>query len=1061
MTHLGWRRWLSKALFLAGLTFLLAGLAFAALHVARYGVSRRLLTHSSLIPFFALAYLLLGRLVVRGRPHNPIGWLLLVTGALAGLNGLTAGYRAFLSPAPGAVPFEQVVDWLDLWVWMPGTLLPISFVLLLFPDGRLPSARWRWVGWTVGLGMAGSLLAVAFHPGPLETWGTATNPYGIASLAAPLAVFSQMSTGLLMVGLLGCILAPYLRWRRAQGEERQQLRWLGYAVGWVAVVFVVGSLVWFLWPDDPLATEVSVLLTSLAVLGVAGAVTVAVLRYRLYDIDLIINRTLVYGTLTAGVVAIYVLVVGSVSMGLGAGSSWVGLLLATAAVAVVVRPMHARIQGTVGRFMPVERPAAAEGRPRTPTTAEPAAPRPLTGRRWALGRLAWLAAFALAVSLWAVGTVELTGQTPISCASSPCDPFELSAEDLAVVQQLGLPLDWIRGFGGLTTLVFGLVFFAVGLLLFARARGSWLSLVASFTLVYLGAVFFTGSDDALWSARPDLRAPLNLVYALGFVALMLFLFHFPDGRFVPRSRRLQAVVLPLILLIAPFTVQAPRGEPLASALFVGSVGLGFAAQVHRYRKVSNALQRRQTRWVVAGLMAALLVMGLWMLAGIYFPPDQPSAERIYALIVLRLLITFLIPLLPMSIGLSILRYRLFDIDLILNRALVFTALTVFIVALYVVVVGAFGALSQASGNLLVSLLATGLAALLFQPLRERLQRRVNRLMYGHRDDPVTVFTHLGQRLQATVAPQALLPTLVETVAETLKLPYVAVEVGGGGEREVAAAYGLPAGDPVRLPLIHQGEQVGHLVVGTRGPDDPLGPADMRLLENIAQQAGTAVHAVRLTEALRRSRQQLVAAREEERRRLRRDLHDGLGPQLAAVTLRLDAARNLLRQDPEASAAVLEELKGQIQAAIEDIRRLVYDLRPPALDELGLVPALEEGAARAIGGDAPRVRVEAPEELPPLPAAVEVAAYRIALEAVTNALRHSQARRCTVRLRVGEALELEVVDDGVGLPERPPSGVGLVSMRERAEELGGECRVERRPEGGTRVLARLPLALQEV
>jgi signal transduction histidine kinase len=215
--------------------------------------------------------------------------------------------------------------------------------------------------------------------------------------------------------------------------------------------------------------------------------------------------------------------------------------------------------------------------------------------------------------------------------------------------------------------------------------------------------------------------------------------------------------------------------------------------------------------------------------------------------------------------------------------------------------------------------------------------------------------------------------------------------------------------------------------------------------------------VRLTADLQRSRERLVTAREEERRRLRRDLHDGLGPALASLTLKLDAARNLLARDPAATGALLLELKTQTQTAIADIRRLVYDLRPPALDELGLISAIREHAARDVSATGLHVSVEAPDHLPPLPAAVEVAAYRIALEAMTNVVRHAHARQCVIRLSLADALQLEIMDDGLGLAAGRPAGVGLHSMRERAAELGGTCVIGPGPGGGTRVVARLPLS----
>jgi signal transduction histidine kinase len=251
--------------------------------------------------------------------------------------------------------------------------------------------------------------------------------------------------------------------------------------------------------------------------------------------------------------------------------------------------------------------------------------------------------------------------------------------------------------------------------------------------------------------------------------------------------------------------------------------------------------------------------------------------------------------------------------------------------------------------------------------------------------------------------------------------------------------------------------MGQLQVAARAPGESLNAADRLLLTNIVRQAGAVAYAVQLTIALQQSRQQLVTAREEERRRLRRDLHDGLGPQLASQTLTLDAIGKLLERDPAKARELLKHLQTQSQAATQEIRRLVYGLRPPALDELGLVAALREGA-RQSGEVGCRVEiVTEPQPLPLLPAAVEVALYRIAQEAITNVIRHAHATTCRVMLQGQEhALELTILDDGVGFAHAPHFGVGLHSMRERAEELGGHLRVENHATGGSLIQVWLPL-----
>jgi len=376
-------------------------------------------------------------------------------------------------------------------------------------------------------------------------------------------------------------------------------------------------------------------------------------------------------------------------------------------------------------------------------------------------------------------------------------------------------------------------------------------------------------------------------------------------------------------------------------------------------------------------------------------------------------------------------------------------------------------------NLLISLLAAGVVAVIFQPLRERLQRGVNHMIYGERDDPYNVLARLGRRLEAVVAPQEVLPTVVETVAQALRLPYAAIALREKDGFKVAAEYTQPASPlaaspplPGRendekatmkvFPLRYQNEVVGQMILSPRAPGEEFSTADEQLLRTIARHAGAAAHAVRLTADLQRSREHLVTAREEERRRLRHNLHDDIGPSLASLTLGVDAARNMLLRDPSATEATLVQLKAQIQTLLADIRRIASDLRPPALDELGLLPALRERIASYTHTRGLQITLKAPEALPRLSAALEVAVYRIVLEALTNVIRHAQARHCRIHITLDEALHIEIHDDGIGLPEDIHAGIGLHSMSERAAELGGTCTIHTDPNGGTRVYARLPL-----
>ena len=413
---------------------------------------------------------------------------------------------------------------------------------------------------------------------------------------------------------------------------------------------------------------------------------------------------------------------------------------------------------------------------------------------------------------------------------------------------------------------------------------------------------------------------------------------------------------------------------------------------------------------------------------------------------------------PIVIATSILHHRAFDLDVVVRRSVVYGGLTVLVVAVYAVAAGILGAVLGTSSPFATSLLATGVAALAALPLRDVLHRAATRLVYGDRDDPVRAIRRLGERLELTVDPASMPRVVVDAIGHALRLPYVGLELGVGANGRLVSERGIRPTELVERPLSYGSAQIGRLIVAPRGPGDPLSASDLRLLDDLGRQVGVAAHAALLTEDLRASRERLVAAREEERRRLRRDLHDGIGPSLAAIGMRAGAAETRLADDPEAAARLPAELQAEIARAVGDVRRLVDGLRPPAIDEVGLIGALRLAADRLDSPGAPTFDVEVDGPLPELPAAVEVAAYRIGTEAMTNAVRHAGAARCTLRLVGGNDLTVVVEDDGRGIGDAKGAGVGLSSMQERAAELGGECRFEARPGGGTRIVARLPLVV---
>jgi signal transduction histidine kinase len=364
-------------------------------------------------------------------------------------------------------------------------------------------------------------------------------------------------------------------------------------------------------------------------------------------------------------------------------------------------------------------------------------------------------------------------------------------------------------------------------------------------------------------------------------------------------------------------------------------------------------------------------------------------------------------------------------------------------------------------DLPVQVIATALGAAALFPLRDRVQRRVDRLFYGDRGVPYEALARLGRRVEEAADPETALSSVVKTIADSLRLPYAALELRLGDGWSPAAAYGEVPAQVVAFPLTFQRETVGRLLVGTRSRGEQLGPDDERLLADLARQAGPAAHAVSLRRALDVSRAGLVTAREEERRRLRRDLHDGLGPTLAGLTLGLDTARARSASQPELQE-LLGKLKAETQRAVADVRRIVYGLRPPTLDEFGLVGSLREEVGR-LQYEAPSLTVSldaSADDLADLPAAVEVACYRIVTEALTNVTRHAHATQCSVRLRLNHGLDVKICDDGVGLPEGWRAGVGIASMRERVTELGGDLVIEPNLPHGTRINAHLPGREQE-
>lgn len=627
------------------------------------------------------------------------------------------------------------------------------------------------------------------------------------------------------------------------------------------------------------------------------------------------------------------------------------------------------------------------------------------------------------------------------------------------------------GMGPTSSSLAAVAFAATGALLAGSRRRSvpgWLLLLAGGALAFSNLLLvwarhtlvvdvgsLPAGEAALWVG--------SWVWVVAYcVVVALLPLRLPDGarptggwRWAWRLALVTSVLAPAAWALTPYDrmdrlpvdglpdhVVSPVGTAVGPVLLVVSLPLvvlcalvSVAFLVVRLRR-SRGEERQQLKWVVYGGALSLVLLLLGQVLG-----PVGGSDLMLALGVLPL---------PIGIAVAGLRYHLWDVDRVIRRTISYVVLTGLVVAVYVAAVLGLGDLM--GERTAAPLVATVVVALLAEPVRLRLQRAVDRLTRGDAADPYGALVRLGARLDAAAAEPAsaeVLAQAAEAVRHALGLPWAAVEVLDGPD----ASSGEPAPESLDVPLVHGGQVVGTLrVAAPRG--QTLRAGDLRLLEDLARPVAVAAHAAQLRDALQTSRERLVMAAEEERRRLRHDLHDDLGPVLAAVALQLGEIGSRIGDHPARPLAVRAE--GLLTGAVRTVRRIVDDLRPAALDDLGLAEAVAVSAASfEASGLAVDVRIRG--DLDGLPAAVEVATLRIAAEALANAARHASATRVRLGVeRLAGCLEITVADDGRGMAPDVARGVGLVSMRERAEELGGSCWVASEPDGGTVVTAQLPV-----
>ena len=698
--------------------------------------------------------------------------------------------------------------------------------------------------------------------------------------------------------------------------------------------------------------------------------------------------------------------------------------------------------------------------------------------------LAW-ATFGVAVGMWAATLVGY------------------------VVLEPNTSGDW----GGATILanlpfiVMILTFDVIGVLIATRRPGSsigWLVLVIGLAwsggdlLNAFGQYGFehgwSNADVIIALSQPSWLPPIGLT---GTFLILLF----PDGHLPsPRWRwfawtiAVGMAVMGLLLLVAPGrfdgykTVSNPLGieslRPFTGVLLLGlliiPIGMlgSMVALVQRYRR-SAGTERQQMKWLAYAAAVAAFTYAGAMVGSIV----KGSAPDPGWLLVWQNLSLATLALIPVAIGIAVLKYRLYDIDVVINKTIVFGALAAFIGAVYVTVVVLLGAaIGATTTNPALSIAATAIVALLFEPVRVRVQRVANRFVYGERATPYEVLSRFSDRIAGTYATEDVLPRTARVIAEGTGAERVGVWLRVGDtlhergawpaadrppEPVAMAGQDLPEfpGTAATVPVRHGDELLGAVTV-TRPRGEALTPAEGSLLNDLAGQAGLVLANVRLTaelqtrldeiarrsQELRASRQRIVTTQDAERRRLERNIHDGAQQHLVALAVKLRLVRGLMAKDPGRAATMLGELRAEVDEAIETLSSLALGIYPPVLEERGIAAALE---SQVRVGSIPVV-VDA-DGVDRQPIETEAAVYFCCLEAIQNAAKYAQAARIDVRLgHVGANLTFEVRDDGVGFDTAASrSGSGLQGMADRLAALGGSVDIASTPGSGTVVSGHVP------
>ncbi len=696
--------------------------------------------------------------------------------------------------------------------------------------------------------------------------------------------------------------------------------------------------------------------------------------------------------------------------------------------------------------------------------------------------LLWLARGVWWLSVIGTGMVFVAVLCWVFPYSLPCEQIPERAAGCptttAWLSSLGVSILAVQVFQTLTVFMTGASWFLVGVLIFAHAGKrielillsltfcvGWTSDITNINV--LGVVEFNllRADWWVWQIFGYGWFVLLIDWlkfvAMGTVAILPLVL--PNGYFAFKWTRWFAVVW--LVLVFPASFDSLRLMPFSYATWSAPIPelimlivplAGIVALIQRWR--STDLEQRQWLREIAPPGIALAAAYLLLSYVQYFVLPKPfqgdTIERVVQAWAQNGIQVLCAVWFAFMVGFGLLRRNLFGIQTVLNRALVFSSLSALIALTFALTVY-FISRALPTNDFFTIVLASVVVALLLQPIRNAVQRSVNRLLYGERDNPYLILTNLNTRLQFSSSAQETLNELTSTISKAFQLPLVAIGISTNDGYTAEATRGTALGIPIRLPVLARDEALGWLEVSPRSSTEVLSKSDLQQLKHIAGQVGMTALYWREAHQAQLARERLVTTREEERLRLRQDLHDGLGPSLASIYQRLEAANALLERSPSEARVLIAQAQARVKSSVEDVRQIVYALRPPILDQFGLVAALQENAANL----GLKCQFITPHPMPGLAAAVEIAAYKIVLEALNNTAKHSNSSQCTISFTLEHLfMRLEILDFGQGLPETMRYGIGLHSMRQRCEELGGRFEIKNHARG-TQISAWLPLTLQ--